>query len=85
MKKDRRLRNKVGGVIVVAYRAGATEAFSAFLSFLTIQRMILAGGSIAYAGKMGEVSQDIRGMAEAKARGKAVVRTIQGYKGKLNP
>ena len=38
------------------------------------------GGAIAYAGAKGEVRNDQRGMAEARALGRAVVRTIQRYK-----
>lgn len=78
--KGRTLRNKVAGVVVVANRAGATQAFNAFYSFFNIHRMISAAGAIAYARKKGEVREDERGMAEAKAMGKAVARAIQKYK-----
>ncbi len=48
-REGRRLRNKVVGVVVVARRAGATQAFNAFNSFFTIHRMISAAGAMAYA------------------------------------
>jgi multimeric flavodoxin WrbA len=76
-REGRRLRNKVVGVAVIARRAGATQAFNAFNSFFTIQRMISAAGAIAYAGKKGKVRQDEQGMVEARLLGTAVARTIQ--------
>ncbi|MFC1983377.1 hypothetical protein ACFLV5_06325, partial [Chloroflexota bacterium] len=74
------LRNKVGGVVTVARRAGSTHAFSAFLNFFNSNRIISAGGAIAYADKKGEVRQDKRGMSEAKGLGKAMVKAIQIHK-----
>ena len=47
-RKGRELRNKIAGVVVVARRTGAGPAFSAFLDFFNIQRMISAGGAIGY-------------------------------------
>jgi len=38
------------------------------------------GGAIAYAGGKGDVRQDKRGMSEARALGRTIVETIQGYK-----
>ncbi len=38
------------------------------------------GGAIAYAGEKGTVREDKLGMAEAKALGRTVVKTIQKYK-----
>lgn len=38
------------------------------------------GGAVAYADKKGEVRQDKRGMAEARAVGRAIARTVQRYK-----
>ena len=40
------------------------------------------GGAIAYGHKKGEVRQDSQGMAEARALGRAIVRTIKLYKEK---
>jgi len=49
LREGRRLRNKVVGVVVVARRTGATQAFNAFNSFFSIHRMISAAGAMAYA------------------------------------
>lgn len=91
-REGRRLRNKAAGVVIVARRAGASQTFSVFQNFFNIQRMVpvggaigyeeiglgeRGGGAIAYADKKGEVKQDDRGMVEARALGKAVVRTIK--------
>ena len=38
------------------------------------------GGAIAFADKKGDVREDKRGMAEARALGKAIVNTILRYK-----
>ena len=92
-RKDRQLRNKVGGAIVVARYSGASSAFSAFLDFFSLQRMIPAtaigprteeelarergGGVIAYADKRGEVKKDKPAIARAHSLGKAIVETIQ--------
>ena len=59
-RKGRELRNKVGGVVVVARRTGAGPAFSTFLNFFNIQRMISAGGAIGY-GKQESIRPEERG------------------------
>ena len=73
-----RLRGKVAGVVVTTGRAGATSAFTVFHNFFNLQRMIMAGGAMGYAGseKKG-IENDERGMAEARALGRAVVKRIQ--------
>lgn len=80
LREGHRLRNKVAGVVVVARRAGATHAFSAFRNFFNLQRMPSPGGAIAYADKKGDVREDSRGMAEARALGRIVAQTIERYK-----
>ncbi|MFC2047240.1 flavodoxin family protein [Chloroflexota bacterium] len=80
LREGRKLRNKVAGVIVVARRGGASQAFSAFRNFFNIQRMPSPGGAMAYADKKGDVTQDSQGMAEARALGRSVTRAIQRYK-----
>ena len=59
-RKGRELRNKVAGVVVVARRTGAGPAFSAFLNFFNIQRMISAGGAIGYSDQE-SISPEARG------------------------
>jgi len=92
-RKERRLRNKVAGAVVVARDTGASAAFSQLSDFFNLHRMIPArsigprtveelarergGGVIAYADKRGEVSENKKAMAEAQSLGKAMVETIQ--------
>lgn len=71
------LRGKVGAGIVVARRAGAGNAMLEFMEFFNTHRMIYAGGALAYGDKRGDVRNDDRGMGEAKALGRVVVRYIQ--------
>ncbi len=77
LQHQRKLRNKVGGIVVVAERAGCVAAFSALTAFFSLHRMVEAGGAIAYARQEGAVRQDERGLREARAAGRAVVRAIQ--------
>lgn len=91
-RRNRELRNKVAGAVVVARGGGGSFAYSALNAFFNLQRMIPARsiGSrtedelatersmvIAYADKRGEVKQDKRAMAQAQALGKAMVETIK--------
>lgn len=75
------LRNKAGGIIVVARRAGATPAVRAISDFFRVHRIIEAGAAIAYANKKGEVKNDEQGLREARWVGRAVVRTINQIRG----
>jgi multimeric flavodoxin WrbA len=68
----RRLRDKVGGAIVVSTRAGCSNAFLAISSFFMIQRMRVVGGAICYGAKIGEVRNDRRGLTEVKALGRLI-------------
>lgn len=71
------LRNKVGASILVAGRAGDTSAFSVFAGLFNIQRMISAGATMAFGLDKGEVRKDDRGMGEARALGRVVVRYVK--------
>jgi len=75
--EKRGLRNKVGGAIVVTGRAGGTTAFSTLANFFNHTRMTFAGGAIGYGTDRGEVRKDERGMAEARALGRVMVRLIR--------
>ena len=95
-RRDRRLRNKVAGAVVVARNSGASATFSALSDFFSLHRMIPArsigprtveelaqewgGGVIAYADKPGEVKKDEQAIAKARSLGKAIVETIQAIK-----
>ncbi|MDO8472723.1 MAG: flavodoxin family protein [Dehalococcoidia bacterium] len=91
-RRERLLRNKVAGAVIVGRTAGLSSAFTTFNNFFNLQRMIPArsigprtaeelagergGLAIAYANKRGDVSKDNKAMAEARALGRAVVETI---------
>jgi len=92
-RRERKLRNKVAGAVVVARSGGASTAFSALSDFFSLHRMIPArsigprteeelakewgGGVIAYADKPGEVKKDKQALAKAQSLGRAMVETIQ--------
>lgn len=71
------LRGKVGGVVVVTRRAGATSTFHQVSDFFRHHRIIEAGGAILHGGEIGEVRQDDWGMQEARNLGRAVVKAIK--------
>lgn len=70
------LRNKVGGMITVARRGGASSTIRQISDFYRIHRIIEAGAAIAYAQQKGEVSKDEQGLREAWWLGRAVVRMV---------
>jgi len=92
-RKTRQLRNKVAGAVIVARYTGASSAFSAFLDFFSLQKMIPAtsiglrteeelarergGGVIAYADKKGEIRKDRQAIARAQSLGKSIVEIVQ--------
>ncbi len=78
------LRNRIGGAILVAGRAGDVSASSVFASFFNIQRMVSAGTAMAFGLERGEVRKDERGMAEAKALGRVVARYVKRME-KIDP
>lgn len=91
-RRDRQLRNKVAGAIVVARTTGASSAVAVLNDFFSGQRMLLArsigprtvdelakergGVAIGYADKRGDVMENKRAVAEANALGRAMVETI---------
>jgi len=82
---ERKLRNKVAGVVVTAERNGSTSAVAAFNSFFTLQKLIMVGRAIGYSGEEGyldkeAVKKDKEGMTEAVALGRTIVKYIQSHK-----
>lgn len=73
------LRDKVAAAITVAGRAGDISAFTVFAGFFNIQRMVSAGVAMGFGLDKGDVRKDERGMAEARALGRVVVRYIKRY------
>lgn len=76
-RQSRLLRNKIGAAIIVTNRVGGSSGCSVFGNYFNIQRMISAGYAVCFGGDKGEVLTDKRGMAEAGAVGRVVVRYIK--------
>lgn len=91
-RRNRELRNKVAGAVLVARGGGASFAFSSLTAFFNLQMMILARSIgprtaeellaermmvIAYADKRGDVRENEKAMLQAQALGRAVVETIK--------
>lgn len=74
---NRTLRGKVGGIAVVARRAGCGNTYSFLVDYFTLMRMTIGGGVIGYAGEPGDITKDTEAMAQAKAAGKAMVKAIR--------
>ncbi len=77
---QRKLRGKIGGIAVVARRAGCGNAYSFLTDYFTLMRMTVGGGVIGYAEAEGEIINDTEAMAQTKAAGKAMVKAIQRSK-----
>ena len=68
-------RNKVGGAIVVAKRAGLSYAYDQILMFFSGMRMITANPAVgALASAKGEVLKDTEGVEAAKELGRSMVQ-----------
>ena len=82
--KDYKLKDKATGVIAVGERLGLTEVFAAFTGFFYLQRMKPVGFAAGFGEKKGEVKDgsevNIRGMNEARALGKNIVRILKSRK-----
>ena len=78
--EGRQLRRKAAGVVVTTRRVGATSAYTVFANFFNLQRMMLVGGAVGFSGVEVKVKDDKRGMEDAKALGRAIVRHIQSQK-----
>jgi multimeric flavodoxin WrbA len=68
-KRGKQLRNKVGGPIVVARRAGHNFTFAQLMFFFMIQEMIVPGSSywnVAFGRSKGDVLKDEEGINTIK-------------------
>lgn len=73
-----KLKNKVGGAIVVAGRRGCMSALSIINNFFLGHDMLVTGLGIAgYGTKKGEVKQDDHAIKSAKSLGKQVAQLIK--------
>lgn len=77
--RQRALKDKVAGALVVTRRVGAIQARSLLYSFCIAQGMIVAGGAIGYGREIGDVLTGVGGgidmsaMEEARLLGKNAV------------
>jgi len=72
-KKNKPLRNKVGGPIVVARRAGQNFTFAQIMFFFMIQEMIVPGSTywnVAFGRMKGDVLKDDEGIQTIRHFGK---------------
>ena len=76
-----KLKNKVGGAIVVAGRRGCVSALSVINNFFLGHDMLVTGLGIAgYGTKKGEVRKDERAMKSARSLGTQVTELIKRNK-----
>lgn len=74
----RAFENKIGGAIVVARRAGLSNALSQIFLFLNATRMVAATPAVrALASSKGDVIKDTEGMRSAGELGKSMVRVAK--------
>jgi len=78
------LRNKAAGVLATAERSGGATTIAAFIRFFTLQKMIMVGWAIGISGSEGftdkeSVKKDQRGLGQAEALGKAMVKYLQSH------
>ncbi|MEM2569703.1 MAG: flavodoxin family protein [Candidatus Bathyarchaeia archaeon] len=79
----RRLKDKVGGAIVVASRRGGACALSTINNFFLNHEMIIGGlGVLGYARGKGEIMKDERAIRESREMGERIVELILSIKSK---
>jgi multimeric flavodoxin WrbA len=77
------LKNKVGGPIVVARRAGHNFTFAQLMFFFMIQEMIVPGSTywnVAFGRAKGDVTKDEEGIQTIKNFGKQLVWLLKKIK-----
>ena len=78
---EKRLRNKVAGVVLAKARSGGTAALAVFDGYCNLQQMIVVGRAMGFGGReKGETKKDKLGLAQAEALGKIVVKYIETNK-----
>ena len=81
--RDRSLKDKVAGTLVVTRRVGALQTRSLLQAFCIAQGMIVAGGAIGYGREPGDVLTGVGGgidmsaMAEARLLAANVIRVAK--------
>jgi multimeric flavodoxin WrbA len=65
--RDRALKDKVAGALVVTRRVGAIQARSLMYSFCIAQGMVVAGGAIGYGREPGDVLKGVGGGIDMSA------------------
>ena len=76
-----KLRGKVGGIAVVARRAGCAHTYSFLTDYFAMMRMTLAGGVFGHALAAGDIHKDREAMAQARSAGRSMVKTFR----RMNP
>jgi multimeric flavodoxin WrbA len=76
-KRNRSLKNKIAGLVIVARRRGVSQTLSALMDYCYLQKIHVAGGVTAYADKRGDVRQNKVAMDEAKELGRDMFQAIQ--------
>ena len=76
-RPEKRLANKVGGVVTVAGSLGLIDAVKDLYFFITIQRMLPANFVAAYATGKGDINNLEQGMKAAFDLGREMVQLVQ--------
>jgi multimeric flavodoxin WrbA len=76
-RKDRPLKDKIAGLVIVARRRGISQTLSALTNYCYLQKMHVAGGVTAYADERGDVRHNKVAMDEAKELGRDMFQAIQ--------
>ena len=82
--REKAFKNKVGGPIVVARRAGQNFTFAQLMFFFMIHEMIVPGSTywnVAFGREKGEVEKDTEGMETAWNFGKNMAFLVKRLKG----
>lgn len=77
LAQNRKLKGKVGGVVIAVRRIGGGNVLSILYTFFTVHRMFIAGGTVGFGGEKGMVRADEIAMKEAKAVGRNVVLQVK--------
>jgi hypothetical protein len=72
------VKRKTASVVVNTDRVEAIHAYTVFTGFYNLQRMTMAGETIGFGDpEKGRIKEDDRGLGDAKALDRAIVRHIQ--------
>ncbi|MDD5287710.1 MAG: flavodoxin family protein [Dehalococcoidales bacterium] len=75
--REKNLWNKPAGAILVHGSYGSTAALAAIYNFFAGHKMVIVGNAVGVGRDRGAVKSDAKGMANAAALGKTVVRYLK--------